>query len=161
MAGLLLILISYFIKKEIQTKLRLIGFIILSFGIVFAGLHFMTEAFNRPVVYSLFKKIIRNLNDNILMGVFSGAVTTAIIQSSSAVTGLLVGLTNKNMISLPLAVAAALGSNIGTCITAFLASLKGGKWAKLLALSHFLFNFFGITVFLLLLRHSIISSSVR
>ena len=154
-AGFAFILISYFLKEKLNRKTRLIGFIIVSFGIVFTGLYMMTEALNKPIIYSLFKKIISSLNNNIILGVFSGAFTTAIIQSSSAVTGLLVSLTNKNMIQLPLAVAAAMGSNIGTCITAFLASFKGGKWAKLLALGHFLFNLFGVVIILFFFNYFI------
>jgi phosphate:Na+ symporter len=142
--GSSLILFSFLIKM----KYLLVGFIILNFGILFAGLNLMTKAFDSPVLYQFFKGLIHSINQNSILAIFSGGVSTAIIQSSSAVTALVVSLITKDIINLKLAVAVALGSNIGTCITAFLASISGGKQAKSLALGHFIFNVMGVLFFL-------------
>ena len=143
-SGVLLNILSIFTRKD----LKKVGILIICFGVVFSGLNLMTEAFNKPEIHHLFINIIKGLNNNKYLGVLGGGMVTAMIQSSSAVTGLLVSLVSQDMISLHLAVAAAMGSNIGTCVTAFLASIKGTKSSISLAIGHFLFNLLGVIFFL-------------
>lgn len=80
-------------------------------------------------------------------GLLLGTVLTAIIQSSSAAIALMMGLYDVDIISLPFSLAAVLGSNVGTCVTAAVAAIGGTKGGKQVALAHFLINVFGLLVF--------------
>ena len=87
-----------------------------------------------------------------LLGLLFGTVLTAFIQSSSASVGILQALSVSGQISVAMALPVILGENIGTCATAFLATLRGGRAAKQTALTHLLFNCMGTAgVFLLLM----------
>ena len=79
-----------------------------------------------------------------------GIIITSIFQSSSAINGIIVSLAHNNIIKLPVAVAISLGSNVGTCITAFWASLTSNTTSKKLALGHFLFNIIGVILILII-----------
>ncbi len=125
-----------------------LGFIIISFGLIFWGLNLMTSYFATNNIKSLFINILL-LSDNFLYGIFLGGLITAIVQSSSLVTGIVLSLARTNIITLPIAISISLGSNIGTCITAFLASIHTGKEAKTLAIGHFLFNLIGLLLLFL------------
>ena len=83
-----------------------------------------------------------------LLGVFAGMAITAALQSSSAFTGLVISLALQDLIALNSAVALILGSNIGTCITAMLASIGTNLTARRAALAHVLFNVAGVLIFL-------------
>lgn len=80
-------------------------------------------------------------------GMVTGTLLTAVIQSSSAAIALTMGLYHAAAISLPFALAAVLGSNIGTCLTAWIASLGGNREGKQIALTHLLVNVFGVAAF--------------
>lgn len=84
----------------------------------------------------------------IMIGLLFGLFVTSIIQSSSATIALTMGIIYNQGISLPLGIAIVLGSNIGTCITAVLASFGGNAEGKQVATAHLLLNFLGITLFL-------------
>ncbi|MFW6022463.1 MAG: Na/Pi cotransporter family protein [bacterium] len=139
-AGLIIITFALILKK----KHIPIGFILISFGVVFAGLVLMTDFFNSPDMKGLIKYLLKYSAKNRYIGIISGTVITSIIQSSSAVTGITVSLARGNLIDLSSAVAVALGSNIGTCITAFIASINTGSTSKMMAKSHFFFNVIGV-----------------
>lgn len=124
------------------------GVAIFSFAIIFAGLHLMSSSLTRPETNKLLYCFLKFSGKNIFSGILMGVLATAIVQSSSAVTGIVVSLTHTNFISLPVAIAISLGSNIGTCITAFLASVNAGKITKTLAIGHFLFNLTGVMIIL-------------
>jgi phosphate:Na+ symporter len=83
-----------------------------------------------------------------LKGVFIGTITTSIFQISSAVTVLVVGLVNAGIISFYDSLGIIFGANIGTTITAIIASIGTSKTAKKTTLAHFLFNFFGVLIFI-------------
>lgn len=130
------------------------GITIFSFGIVFTGLNMMTGFFDNP----LYRNIISNIlsyGQNTIPGIFMGFFITAVVQSSSIVTGLTVSLARGGLISLPVAISITLGSNIGTCITGFIASLTCGKTAKVLAWGNFLFNMVGVLFILPFLQYFI------
>jgi phosphate:Na+ symporter len=132
----------------LRKKLWNIGLFIFSFGIVFYGLELMTGFFNQLSFQEIIKELLFLGANTPLKGVFWGLITTAIIQSSSAVTAILISLAKNNLITLSTAIAIALGSNIGTCITAFLASVSTGKESKRLALGHLFFNLTGVLILL-------------
>ncbi|MFW5992184.1 MAG: Na/Pi cotransporter family protein [Halanaerobiaceae bacterium] len=136
--------IFFMLTGLIRKKLFWSGLVLLGFGIVFGSLQMMISVFMKPDLKDIIYFLLKFCTNNVLYGIMLGIIVTAIIQSSSAVTGITVSLARKNLITLPVAIAIALGSNIGTCITAFLASINGGTNARALALGHFLFNVIGI-----------------
>lgn len=97
-----------------------------------------------PIVHSFFDLT----NEHQLLGIGIGTVLTAIIQSSTATTAIAMGFMNDNILGLPAGIAIMLGANIGTCITAFLASIGSGKSAKLVAYANIWLNVFGVLLFL-------------
>ncbi len=140
--GLILIIVGIFTNK----KIFFFGTAILCFAVVFAGLVIMTDFFKLTEVRQTIQTILKYAESNIYLGIFIGTLTTAIIQSSSAVTGITVSLAMNNLITLSSAIAIALGSNIGTCVTAFLASINAGNLSKTMAKGHFIFNLLGVIV---------------
>jgi len=86
--------------------------------------------------------------DVILIGVLAGIVVTAVLQSSSVTTGLVIVLAGQNLLGLGGAIAIVIGSNLGTTATGILASISLSKTAKDAALANFTFNFVGLLLFL-------------
>ncbi|NEU32357.1 Na/Pi cotransporter family protein [bacterium LRH843] len=86
-------------------------------------------------------------NENQLVGVGIGALLTAIIQSSTATIAIAMGFMNDHILSLPAGIAIMLGANIGTCVTAFLASIGAGPSARLVAYANIWLNVFGVLLF--------------
>lgn len=123
-------------------NIKYTGIVILSFGLVFMGLELMTGYFFKNTHTIRF--LLLKTADNIGYGLLGGAFITSIIQSSSAVTGIIVSLGKTGLISLPAAVAIALGSNVGTCVTAFIASINCGRISRSLAKGHLIFNILGV-----------------
>ena len=88
--------------------------------------------------------------ENPLIGILVGAVFTAIIQSSSASVGILQALAKSGVITLPSAIYVLFGQNIGTCITAVLASIGTGRNAKRTTIIHLSFNIIGTIIFVII-----------
>jgi phosphate:Na+ symporter len=88
------------------------------------------------------------LNDSIFMCIITGAIITTIIQSSTAMTGIAMGFLTAGLLKLDAGIAIMLGANIGTCITAIIASIGGGQEAKLAAYAHVWLNVFGVLLFI-------------
>lgn len=128
-------------------KINHIGEVIAGLGILFIGMNFMSDAMKPLQDTPAFIDLMTTFS-NPLFGILAGAIFTAIIQSSSASIGILQSLASNNLISLQSASFVLYGQNIGTCITAFLASLGGNRNAKRAALIHLMFNCFGTAIFL-------------
>ena len=92
-------------------------------------------------------QLFLSLDNNLFYAVIAGTVVTAIIQSSTATTGITMGFIASGSFTLDTAVAIVLGSNIGTCIDAWLASIGGGREARLTAWSHIWLNVLGVIAF--------------
>lgn len=120
--------------------------IILGFGILFLGMELMSTAMKPLAQSDLFKDIITIIGDNIFLGLILGIIATAVIQSSSATTGILIALASTGSIDIRTAIPIILGCNIGTCITAALAAISGNKTAKKTALIHVMFNLIGVII---------------
>jgi phosphate:Na+ symporter len=103
---------------------------------------------NQPFIQDWFNMI----GSHPTFAVLAGAIFTAIIQSSTATTAITMVFVEAGLVPLTGAVAIILGSNIGTCITAYLASLGGSKTGKLVAYAHILLNLFGVILFLPLIK---------
>lgn len=132
-----------FLKNE---KLHHYGKIIAGLGILFIGMDMMSAAMVPLRESETFVNIITRFSNPIL-GILAGAIFTAIIQSSSASVGILQALASSGVIGLPQAVYVLFGQNIGTCITAVLASIGTSRVAKRTTIIHLLFNVIGTTLF--------------
>ena len=101
------------------------GEIILGFGVLFLGMDLMSDALKVLTEVPAVASWLMGMGQNPLAAVLAGTVVTAVVQSSSAMTGLVVAMGMSNAITLPGAIALILGANIGTCIdTQFIASLR-------------------------------------
>ncbi|PHK49624.1 Na/Pi cotransporter family protein [Staphylococcus edaphicus] len=138
----------FFIQKR---KVKNIGMILFGFGALFYGLELMSGAVKPLANLEGFKQLMLDMSSNPIYGVVAGTVVTLIIQSSSATIGILQGFFANDLISLHGALPVLLGDNIGTTITAVLASLAGSLAAKRVAAVHVLFNVIGAAIFLIIL----------
>ena len=134
-----------FFKKE---KIKLAGALCSGLGLIFVGLNVMSsdQAFGNPLVESLFTGIFEKVNFPLLL-ILIGAIFTALIQSSSAATGVVITMVGTNVLPLDLALFIVLGANIGTCVTALLASVGANASSKRVAFIHFIFNVIGSALF--------------
>lgn len=131
-----------------KKKTRDVFSIVLGFGILFLGMGTMSSAMKPLGESQTFVDVIYFIGDNRILGVFAGLVMTAIIQSSSATTGILVALAATGSINMNAALPIIFGCNIGTCVTALLASAGANRTAKKASLVHLLFNTIGVLIFL-------------
>lgn len=138
----------FFIQKR---KVKNVGMILFGFGALFYGLELMSGAVKPLANLDAFKQIMLDMSSNPLYGVVAGTLLTVIIQSSSATIGILQGFFANDLISLHGALPVLLGDNIGTTITAVLASLAGSLAAKRVAAVHVLFNVIGAIIFLIIM----------
>ncbi|MCE5032916.1 Na/Pi cotransporter family protein [Staphylococcus cohnii] len=138
----------FFIQKR---KVKNVGMILFGFGALFYGLELMSGAVKPLANLDSFKQIMLDMSSNPIYGVLAGTLLTVIIQSSSATIGILQGFFANDLISLHGALPVLLGDNIGTTITAVLASLAGSLAAKRVAAVHVLFNVIGAIIFLIIM----------
>ncbi len=145
------VLIRFFSKNE---KWRYTGEILFGFGLLFLGMQTMKMGVaplrESPDFITFLTKVDGSGISSIFLGVVIGALTTMIIQSSSATTGIVIVLASQGLIGFEGAVALVLGENIGTTITANLASIGGNFQAKRAAIAHTLFNVLGVLIALCL-----------
>ena len=125
---------------------REIGNIILGFGILFTGMSTMSTAMKPLASAPWFTQLILAIGDNWFIGIITGLALTALIQSSSATTGILIALANTGAINITLALPILFGCNIGTCITALLSSIGTNKTARKTAILHLMFNLIGTII---------------
>jgi len=130
-----------------QDNIRHIGDVILGFGILFFGMKLMSDAMKPLRSYPGFINLMQGL-ENPLLGLLVGTVFTALIQSSSAFTGVLIVLAQQQLITLEAGIPMLFGANIGTCITAGLASIGMSREAKRVALAHVFFKIAGVLLFI-------------
>lgn len=121
----------------------------ISFGMaaVFAAMRGFTFLADPVTSLPIVELALGNLNNSHLVSMFTGTIVTAMIQSSTAMTGIIMGFLSEGTLSMDSAIAAMLGANIGTCITAMLASIGAGKEARLTAFAHVWLNIAGAAVF--------------
>ena len=136
-------IMTLFSKKDTAKH---IGFVILGFGLLFYGMKVMSDTM-KPLRTDPTFNIILTSFENPFLGIIAGAVFTALIQSSSATTGIVITLASSGSITLEAGIPLIFGANIGTCITALLAGLKATRDAKRVAIGHVLFNVIGVLVF--------------
>ncbi|OHB53149.1 MAG: hypothetical protein A2Y10_07165 [Planctomycetes bacterium GWF2_41_51] len=138
-------MIYLFSKRE---RVRYTSMAIMGLGMVFFGLELMKNGFaplkELPGFVAWFTKFSPDTYFGVVKCVLVGTIVTAVVQSSSATIGITMGLAYNGVIDFPTAAALVLGQNIGTTITAFLASLGTATNARRAALAHTLFNIIGV-----------------
>ena len=134
-----------FAQKE---KVKIAGSLCGGLGLIFVGLNIMSseQAFGNPLVENMFTEIFKMIDFPLLL-ILVGVVFTALIQSSSASTGVVITMVGAGVLPLDLALFIVLGANIGTCVTALLASVGANANSKRVALIHFTFNVIGTVLF--------------
>ena len=143
MIGMILIITSKSDSKKIVGN-ALLGFAVLMFGMnIMSGS--VTPLQSNPNFQSVFQSF-----SNPLLGILVGALGTAILQSSSAMTGILQALSTTGAITFGSVMPLIMGQNIGTCVTALLSSVGAGKNARRASIIHLIFNVIGTFLFMLL-----------
>lgn len=126
-------------------KRKNIGGIIAGFGILMMGMEFMSDSMSGLADNQQFTSILLKFSNPVL-GILAGMILTAIIQSSSASVGILQALSLTGAVSFGTAFPIVLGQNIGTCVTALIASVGTNKNAKRAAMAHLYFNIIGVVL---------------
>ncbi|MBE5035623.1 Na/Pi cotransporter family protein [Gallibacter intestinalis] len=146
------IMYFFFKKKEMAVK---IGQILFGFGLLFVGINTMSSTMEPMAESPVFTEMIMKVADIPVLGVFVGLCMTLVVQSSSATIAVLQNLAMTagpdgvtSIIGLTGAIPVLFGDNIGTTITALLASIGGSKNAKRTAISHTIFNISGTLLFI-------------
>jgi phosphate:Na+ symporter len=142
----------FFVKKE---KVQNIGETIFAFGLLFVGINTMSETMKPLAQTEAFSQLMLSVADSPILGVVVGTLMTAVVQSSSAIIAVLQNLASTpgpdgvhSIIGIAGAIPILFGTNIGTTITAILASIGASVNAKRTALAHIIFNFSGTIIFL-------------
>lgn len=136
--------------KEFTSKRawQRVGEVVLGFGILFVGMQTMSGALKSVAQMPIAQEWLAQMGQNYISGIIAGAIATAVVQSSSAVTGLIVAMGISQTITLPGAIALILGANIGTCLTGVIASLQLSPASKRVAIAQILHNGIGVLLFL-------------
>ncbi|MBE5963420.1 MAG: Na/Pi cotransporter family protein [Lachnospira sp.] len=139
-----------FIKKESSKN---VGMIALGFGILFMGLLGMTDAVEPLSSSKAFADILARFSDMPLLGIVTGLVTTVIVQSSSAMVGILQALSSTGVMTFNIVYPIIMGINIGTCVTtALVCSIGSSKDAKRTGVVHIVFNIIGTVIFMIIME---------
>jgi len=148
----------FFIKNK---QASLIGQTLFGFGLLFYGMEVMGVGLKPLREYDLFLNLMADVEDHALLGVLIGTIFTMIVQSSSATIGVLQELADQGAVTYLQAVPILFGDNIGTTITALLASIGTTVMARRAAFTHMLFNITGTMIFLPLTILGIFPEIVR
>ncbi|HUG71691.1 MAG TPA: Na/Pi cotransporter family protein [Pirellulaceae bacterium] len=144
--SLLLVAIGFFTRLGSKSeKMRHYGALVMSLGLIFLGMNLMSDGTAPLRTYPHFVDLMRQM-DHPVTAILLAAVLTALLQSSSATTGMVITLASQGFISLEAGIALIFGANVGTCITAGLASLGKSREAVRAAVVHIVFNLAGVMV---------------
>ncbi len=147
MALIIGIILIMFVKKE---SLKNVGLIAMGFGILFMGLMSMTDAVEPLSSSPEFASILSYFSDMPVIGIFTGLVLTVIVQSSSAMVGILQALSSTGAMTFELVYPIIMGINLGTCVTtAMVCSIGSSKDAKRTGVVHIVFNTVGTILFMI------------
>ncbi len=128
-------------------KFKQYGNMIMGLGLVFLGMNLMSDAMYPLRSYEPFLDLMVSM-ENPFLGLLVGAAFTALVQSSSATTGIVIALATQGLLSLPGGIALIFGANVGTCVTAMLASIGKPREALRAAVVHVLFNIAGVLLWI-------------
>ncbi|MEN8177412.1 MAG: Na/Pi cotransporter family protein [Pseudomonadota bacterium] len=152
-AALLMIGVGFsmlFAAKNDRTKQY--GTMLMGLGMVFFGMSVMSDAMKPLRSYQPFLDLMIHM-ENPLIGILVAAGFTGLIQSSSATTGIVIVMASQGFITLPAGIALAFGANVGTCVTALLASIGKPREAVRAAMVHITFNIAGVLIWLFFIDH--------
>lgn len=138
-------LMQMFSKKEL---IQNIGSMFLGFGILFYGMKLMSDSMKPLKDYPTFINLMKGLEEPIY-GILIGAFVTAIIQSSSALIGIVIVMSQQGLLNLEAGIPLLFGAHIGTCVTAVFASIGTSRDAKRVTMAHVLFRIAGVLLFIL------------
>ncbi len=143
------IALGYFLGETFRgKKTGDVGRIILGLGLVFLGMSVFTGGLKGLAESPTILRLLQACGNNVLLGVLVGAGVTAAIHSSAAMTALVIGLGSAGLITLPAAIAIVLGANIGTTVTAQIASIGTSLSSRRLAVTQLVVNVAGVAAFL-------------
>ncbi len=131
-----------------QEHMKHAGEAILGFGILFFGMKLMGDTMKPLRSHEGFIDLLRGM-ENPILGILVSAAFTAVVQSSSATTGIIIVLALQNLITLEAGIPLVMGANIGTCVTAGLASIGTTREAKRVAIAHVFFKIGGVLLFIM------------
>jgi len=123
-----------------------LGQALLGFGFIFLGMKVMNDGLAPLATYELTRQVLVALAGNPFMGLLAGAVLSAGMASSAATIGLMLSVVQQGLLPLDGAIPVVLGANIGTCATAFAASLRSTADARRVALAHIAFKVLGVAL---------------
>ena len=127
-------------------KLKKIANLLTGLGMIFVGLKLMSNACNDESIKQAFAEILQKINFPVLLELL-GMLFTAIIQSSSAMTGIVIVMVGNKVMGMDNALFITLGANVGTCITALIGIIGANINSKRTAVIHLMFNCFGCLLF--------------
>ena len=143
------IILIMFIKRD---SLKNGGLIAMGFGVLFTGLLSMTDAVEPLAESEAFKNALAQFSNMPLLGILTGLVLTVIVQSSSAMVGILQALSSTGAMTFNLVYPIIMGINLGTCVTtAMVCSIGTGKDAKRTGIVHIVFNTVGTILFMIVM----------
>ena len=145
------VVMTMFSKKE---NVKSIAEVIIGFGILFVGLSAMSDAMSGMREEPMIVNLLGSLT-NPALAVLVGFLVTAVIQSSSVTVSIVLLLATQGLLEIPITPFIILGCNMGSCVTALLASMSGKKDAKRAAMIHFLFNIIGSTIIFIVLMFAL------
>lgn len=146
--ALLLIALGFFTEVLARRpRIKHFGMMSMGLGLLFFGMELMSQATAPLRSYEPFMQLMREMS-NPLWGVLIGAVFTALVQSSSATTGIVIVMATQGLLTLETGIALILGSNIGTCVTAVVSAIGKPREALQAATAHVIFNVLGVALFL-------------
>ncbi len=143
------IVLIMFIKKNVTKN---VGMICMGFGILFTGLVSMTDAVEPLAESQVFVDTLAYVSNQPILGILTGLVFTVIIQSSSAMVGIIQALSTTGIMTFDLVYPIIMGINLGTCVTtAFVCSIGSSKDAKRTGVVHIVFNTIGTVLFMIVM----------
>jgi phosphate:Na+ symporter len=144
--GMAMLFAGFLVSKLARgARLALVGTVLLGLGLVFLGMDVMSDAVRPLRTFEPFLEAMESLTSP-LLGILAGAAFTAMVQSSTAATGVAIAMASEGLIPLEAGVAIIIGSNIGTCVTAMLAAIGKPPAALRSALFHVVVNVGGAVV---------------
>jgi phosphate:Na+ symporter len=139
--GVLMLFVAQSLKQ------RALGSVIIGLGLLFFGMQVMSDAMSPLRDYAPFLAMMSQMQTP-LFGILVGLVFTALVQSSSATVGIVIVLASNGFLTLPAGIVLIMGANVGTCVTALLASIGKSRDALRAAVAHIAFNVFAVLLWL-------------
>jgi len=146
-SALVLIAAGFFTEVLAKNnRVRRLGIMFMGLGMLFFGMELMSQPTEPLRSYEPFMAYMRTM-DNPVMAILVGTVLTAVVQSSSATTAIVIVMASQGFLTLETGIAIIMGANIGTCITVYISAIGKPREAMQAAMAHVLFNVAGVILF--------------